>query len=254
MRIYANLDEMHSETERNLHSLGIVVKPQTMQDKFVAGNADYETLELSPHEFTVLQFADRNEWLTKLGGNLDWAVHEFQERARITLDRNRTGPNPGSAWKKRATTWKEFLHGRPPKFSYSYGERLGMKLVRSMGRTPRDPAPTAIRQVADLLIKDSDTRQAILPVFCGPLDLVNVGGQARIPCSLHYQFLIRENELRMIYVMRSSDFYTHFMYDIWLAMELQSLMAAEIGIEVGRFTFFTGSLHIYRKDSEPGVF
>lgn len=247
MRIYANLDEMHSETKRNLHSLGILVKPQTMQDKLVAGNTDYETLELSPHEFTVLDFSDRNEWLKKLGGNLEWCVQEFKERARTPLDRNQPGPNPGKAWKLRSGTWFEFLHGKPPHFAYSYGERLGLKPTQFNRET-------AIKKIVNLLRKDPDTRQAILPVFNAFLDMPNMGGKARIPCSLHYQFTIREGELRMIYVMRSSDFYTHFMYDIWLATELQSLVAADLGMQVGRFTFFTGSLHIYRKDAEEGVF
>lgn len=248
MRIYANLDEMYSETERNLHSLGILVKPQTMQDKIVDGNTDYETLELSPHEFTVLHFEDRNRWLEEHDGNLQWAIEEFRERARLPLDRNRTGPNPGKAWRLRSGTWFEFLHGNPKRFAYSYGERLGMKV------SGLPPYNTALKTVVRLLQNDRDTRQAILPVFNAKLDLQNAGGVARIPCSLHYQFMIREGELRMIYVMRSSDFYTHFIYDIWLAMELQCLVAAELGIEVGRFTFFTGSLHIYRKDAKPGTF
>ena len=43
MRIYINADEMIEETKRDLAEMGIVVRPATMQDKYVKGNPDYET-------------------------------------------------------------------------------------------------------------------------------------------------------------------------------------------------------------------
>jgi thymidylate synthase len=54
--------------------------------------------------------------------------------------------------------------------------------------------------------------------------------------------------------MRSSDFHTHFVYDIWMALELLAYVADELGVPVGRFTFFSGSLHIYQKDADLGAF
>jgi thymidylate synthase len=86
-----------------------------------------------------------------------------------------------------------------------------------------------------------------------------MGGKARIPCSMYYQFLRRKRNgvevLDCIYTMRSCDFYTHLIYDVWLAMRLQEFIANAVGIESGNFTHFIGSLHAYRRDYEKkGVF
>jgi thymidylate synthase len=113
---------------------------------------------------------------------------------------------------------------------------------------------TALDHVINELRERPATRQAVLPIFDANQDMPHMGGAARVPCSLHYQFLVRYKELDMIYVMRSSDFLTHFPYDIWMALELQSYVAAQLRIPVHHFTFFTGSLHLYAKDADPGVF
>jgi thymidylate synthase len=90
-------------------------------------------------------------------------------------------------------------------------------------------------------------------------DIKNMGGIARIPCSMYYQFLRRNRNnqevLDCIYTMRSCDIYTHFLYDIWLTMRLQEYVANSLGIEPGNFTHFIGSLHAYKRDYEKkGVF
>lgn len=76
-----------------------------------------------------------------------------------------------------------------------------------------------------------------------------------MPCSLYYQFLRRDNQLNMVYAMRSCDFLTHFPVDISLAMLLQRYVANQLMIDAGSFTYFTGSLHAYHKDmKERGIF
>jgi thymidylate synthase len=78
-------------------------------------------------------------------------------------------------------------------------------------------------------------------------------------CSMFYQFMIRKDSegtprLSIIYVMRSSDFYTHFKNDIWLAVELRDYIAKELNIKTGLFTMFVSSLHMFKKDMEEGVY
>ena len=92
-----------------------------------------------------------------------------------------------------------------------------------------------------------ETRQAIIQVHNRSIDQFEMG-KKRIPCSMFYQFLKRDGKLDIIYIMRSSDFATHFQNDIWLAMELQKYIASETKIPVGKFIMFVSSLHIYRKD------
>jgi hypothetical protein len=73
-------------------------------------------------------------------------------------------------------------------------------------------------------------------------------------CSMHYQFLIRNKKLHGIYVMRSNDLLTHYVVDIWLACKIQMYIADQLGIAVGSFTYFGGSLHAYAKDFPKFVF
>jgi thymidylate synthase len=234
---------MYSDVRRDIHEMGVMVHPQTMQDKFVGDNADYRTLELSPYGFTIVDGRDAKGLLDGLELSSTWMEAEFAERIQGVH-------NPGHAWEIRREVWREFMHhGR---FSYTYAERFN-RLVEDDGEG-MDVEKGALSTIFHELHDHPDTRQAVLPVFNGDSDLPNIGGKARIPCSLHYQFLKRNGALQMIYVMRSSDFLTHFPYDIALAIRLQEYMAKLLVLPVGHFTFFTGSLHMYAKDADPGVF
>lgn len=249
MRIFANCKEMMSEMKRDIHEMGTLVHPQTMQDLSVEHDPGYATLELSPASFMILDGSDRDQMIEDAKASLAWCQSDFDER--VFKDRE----NPGTAWKHRRETWERFIHNG--KFAYTYSERLWRRLQdRSIPFIEGNLAPTrpAIHAIIQELVKHPETRQAVLPIFNGDLDLCNLGGKARVPCSLHYQFLRRRGQLDIIYVMRSSDFNTHFVYDIWQALELLGYVAERISAPVGRMTFFSGSLHIYRKDADEGTF
>lgn len=239
MRIYKNCFEMHSEVRRDLHEMGTLVHTETMQDKRIADDDDYRTLELSPYAFQILGGQDRDEWIESLGLSLEWCREDFMERISSYGDPSCPTHNPGEAWKLREV-WDEFVHDG--KFAYTYSERFGLNhtLTRMMEELKQDP----------------NTRHGILPVYNASIDSYRLDGSMRIPCSMHYQFMRRDNALQGMYVMRSCDLITHFPYDIWHALELQRFVAGAEGISIptGRFTFFTGSLHIYAKDADEGVF
>lgn len=246
MRIFDNCKEMYSDVKRDLHEMGTIVHPETMQDIDVKDNPDFRTLELSPATFMILNGDDRDEWLLSLGGNLEWCKADFHERVHSPIYHSCPGPNPGQAWELRRETWAPFIHdGR---FAYTYGERFGAQSEIN------DSPKTALQRVVEQLSMNTGTRQAVLPIFDGYRDLPNLGGKKRVPCSLHYQFMRRRGVLDMIYVMRSTDFHTHFMYDTWMALNMRDFVAGLLGIEPGRYIYFTASLHIYAKDAEEGVF
>lgn len=241
MRIYENCMEMHNEVKRDLHEMGTVVPLETMQDIKVKGNPAFDTLELSPYDFSIINGEDRDELITKFNLSLEWCKADFIERI------NGLRRNPGAAWTLREETWAPFLH--KGKFAYTYGERFGRLIEgHAYGMT------NALERIIDELTANPHSRQCVLPIFDARDDLQNLGGKKRVPCSLHYQFMIRDKALRMMYVMRSSDFHTHFNYDIWMALEMQSYVAGILGIGCGRFAFFTGSLHHYRKDWDLETF
>lgn len=244
MRIYESCLEMYNEVKRDLHEMGTIVPLESMQDIDVRGNKDYDTLELAPYDFCIINGEDKDELLTKHGLNLEWARTDFIERV------NNRRQNPGVAWTLREETWAPFIHDG--KFAYTYGERIGRPVPVEFG-TDTITIP-ALERVVDELHYRSHSRQCILPIFDARDDLPNLGGKRRVPCSLHYQFMIRDHALRINYVMRSSDFHTHFNYDIWMALRMQEYVANRLHIGCGRMSFFTGSLHLYRKDWDNQTF
>ena len=84
-------------------------------------------------------------------------------------------------------------------------------------------------------------------------DLCFLDGSRRIPCSMYYDFLIRQNGkgekvLHICYHQRSSDFVTHFGNDVYLAWRLMEYVAQEVGVKPGYLYHTIDSLHSYKKD------
>lgn len=235
MRIFSGLKEAYKEVERDLVEMGSSVKPETYQDQNVRDNPGFETKEIQGYTFMITSQVKLREDFEELGGKFAYILKEFSDRVCIEY------LNPGNSWSERAKVWTPFIH--KGKFSYTYNERI------------REQLPIITQE----LIDRPSTRQAVLTIFDRHQDIAHLGGRARVPCSMHYQFLIRKRQgealLDMIYVMRSCDIYTHLIYDIYLAMKLQEFVAHSIGLEPGNYTHFIGSLHAYRKDYETkGVF
>ena len=228
MRLFTNWNEAYEEVKRDLAEMGILVKPKTMQDKNVEGNPDYETMELQNYCYTLLN-ANSKE-IT--GVTQPWADMEFIER----IDPSGT-VNPGEAWKTRSDVWTEYMHDG--KMAYTYNERL-MKNDQ-------------LNKIIKRLKEDSDSRQLWVSIWDPNIDPDKLGGVSRVPCSLGYNFQVREGKLNLTYVMRSCDFNTHFINDIYLAIKMLEYVADQTGYEVGSFTHFMFSLHIYKKDIK-GVF
>lgn len=252
MRIYENCEELMSEMGRDLWEMGKIVKPKTYQNKVIEGNEDFITKELICEQYclTSLKHSDYLFAYTKAKA---WADAEFNERI--------IGLNPGTAWKLRPEMWEQFLVDG--KFDYSYGERFNQTV-----RYKEEVLPL-IQAVAKQLADDPDTRKAILPVYGSFIrkevdgllnyerDIDEMDGHKRIPCSMYFDFLIRNGKLNMCYHQRSSDFVQHFGNDVYLAWSLMVLMVKLVNnlkgsdedeVEVGYLYHTIDSLHAYQKD------
>lgn len=99
-----------------------------------------------------------------------------------------------------------------------------------------------LEDVVSLLAARRHTRQAYLPVWF-PED---TGGStrlnARVPCSLGYHFMIRNDILSCRYFIRSCDLVRHFTNDVYLAARLMQWMAEQVTNYNGRHTVHTGKL------------
>lgn len=228
MRIYTNPIEMIKEVERDLYEMGITYQSATVQDKKVAGK-EAETLELYGYAYTLTAWSlDYLENMVQYNGNsFQWAMAEEDERLH-----NIGVINPGHAWKANKKFWGQFL--RDGFFSYFYPERWQQQL------------PYIIRE----LELRPNTRQAIMTVYDHHQDLGNFGGRDRVPCSISYQFMIREGKLNCIYYQRSCDFFKFFSTDVFLTIKLLEYVASQIECEAGHFIHFIGSLHAFKNDLE----
>lgn len=239
MRIYSSAYELMSETGRNLWEMGAEVKPKTYQNKVIEGNDEFITKELICEQYCLTALGDESVLFLFDPRSLEWTDEEFKER----IDRNTTwGVNPGSAWELRKDLWEQFINRRG-EFDYTYNQRMRY----ATGGSGNDN----LQLVIDQLRTDHQTRKAVLPIF-GLEDVENIGGGQRMPCSMYYDFLIREvngvEQVNITYHQRSADFVTHFGNDVYLAWKLMEYVANILGVKPGYLYHTIDSLHSYKKD------
>lgn len=109
---------------------------------------------------------------------------------------------------------------------------------------------TEYQWVLESLIKDKDSRQAIMH-FNKSNHQYN--GVKDFPCTLNVQFMIRENKLNSHIIMRSSDLFFGISYDIpfFSLLHQNTLLLLKNyyhDLQIGSLFFNTMSLHIYEKD------
>lgn len=205
--------------------------------------------------------------------NLPWADDHFLKERVSGMP-----INPGTTWRtwpyaKSADTHRRHDTGYDdPPFDHSYAERYWpRKAGKSKGGTfsPAQAAYTPVhqgirfpyggmRELLLLLVDDPLTRQAYLPVWF-PEDLWAAQNRKRVPCTLGYHFIRRNEELHCIYPMRSCDFIRHFRDDVYLTIRLQKWILSNLkwrdkerwrDVKTGSFTMHITSLHCFQSDLE----
>ena len=172
--------------------------------------------------------------------------------------------NPGD-WHHR---WpyhgnSEALHQRDDqkRYDHNYMERFWPKLAGNASQ-PHQGIRFSYGDLADVvaqLQREPLTRQAFLPIF-HPEDTGATAGQ-RVPCTLGYHFIIRENKLHMVYYLRSCEIYRHFKNDVYMAMRLGQWVRNQVfnlranrdlslnAPEMGSLTMHITSLHGFVGDT-----
>lgn len=235
--------------------------------------------EMATHE--VRHFMMRVPMLTEdlsyhreqINPNLPWADDHFEERVCGYPI------NPGFQWAKWpwGNNAKKFLDAEG-KFNHNYMERYWPKLAGMLGatNTAQEYAKRLVSMygddlyghqnrgiehaygdaldVAKLLAREPLTRQAVMPVWF-PEDTGVLHGE-RVPCSLTYHFMMRNNALDVSYTLRSCDFVRHFRDDIYLTLRLALWMIDQARriderwaqVRPGEFVMLISSLHMFRND------
>ena len=236
MRLFTDSMEMIKEVERDLFEMGTVYQTATVQDQEVKDDPKFQTKELFGYGYTLVDFSEsRLEKMAFYTGYLDgkeeWLDSEIDERL-FAMSAPNHPLNPGHAWKINEDLWGKFI--RDGLFSYSYAERWQAQI------------PYVIRE----LQLRPNSRQAMITMYDRHEDMMNWGGRDRVPCSVSYQFLIREGKLNCLYNQRSCDFYKFFGADVYFTVRLQKYIARALNIDCGQFVHMIGSLHAFAGDFE----
>ncbi len=134
------------------------------------------------------------------------------------------------------------LHGT---FHYPHASELADANAMRSGRD------TQLELAGAILAEKPLSRQAVVQLW-SPKDLVHsrYGGVNDVPCTVSFQFLLRDGRLRMSVNMRSSDVWLGLPNDIFALTTMQKLVAGMLGVEPGPATFTMTSLHVYSRDWE----
>ena len=119
------------------------------------------------------------------------------------------------------------------------GSCYGSKIFNS------PPSPTVWELTRQLLTIDPATRRAVLYFNDATAHLDPSCPDAA--CATSLQFILRNGALDAILTMRSNDAILGLPYDIFLFTSLQELMAVDLGVSLGAYHHFVGSLHLYEK-------
>lgn len=225
MRIYGDAYELVSELFREVWEMGHIVHPHSMQNKVVRDDPEFVTKEVTNYSYCLLTINKKDYLFLSDFRSKEWVEAEFEERVSGNY------VNPGAAWTIRKDVWEQFLD-KDGKFDYTYNERMSGQII----------------SVANELMVNPDTRQAIISIWDPNIDHYNFGGRKRVPCSIYYQFIVRNEKLHIIYNQRSADVVTHFGNDVYLAWKLKDYMASIVGIKPGYLYHNIASLHSYKKD------
>lgn len=256
-----------------------VVHTEKWQGVDISKKPDMATHEIRHYLFEAsMPTEELDYYRIQIRPNSPWADDHFAERV--------CGQpiNPGTQWKHwpYAHSAEKFL-SPDGKFNHNYMERYWPRyagIIDFPTDTPEDfhkrmteLGPYAphegilhpygdLNSVVDQLVREPLTRQAILPVFF-PEDTGAQHG-SRVPCSLFYQFLVRNGRMDLTYMLRSCDLMRHFRDDIYLTVRLLLWVLAECrkrearmilnrerifqDIRPGQFTMLITSLHLFRND------
>jgi len=95
-----------------------------------------------------------------------------------------------------------------------------------------------------LLTRKPGSRRAVIQLFNAE-DIATDHNE--IPCTTSLQFHLREGMLHMSVTMRSNDAYWGLPHDVFCFTMLLEMMARRLGVEVGEYHQYVGSMHIYDK-------
>jgi len=237
MRNYKNCLEAIKNVARDLAVRGITYNAKTVQNRLLE---DTEFKELIAVQFSILDIRDkRDDMLDYIFKDKNEALnikrYIYQECYERFEDLD---INPGKSYLYREEFWKQYLNNEG-KFDYTYNERLHLN-------------SQWIKAIETLKL-DKGNRQAIISIWNPSEDINYTNGIKRVPCSIYYHIIIRDDKVHLIYRMRSSDLVNHLPIDLYLATltlekALVDLRTRYPELKAGYLFFSSDCLHVLHED------
>ena len=198
-----NLTQAIELATTTLKTEGVKVYPKKWQAREVSMGMH----EIFNFNFTAEIPHTIQELVEQVKPDLPWADEHFDERV-CGLPLNPAPSYVRWPYYKEDEKWR--VDG---KFSHTYPERIWPPQIEGIRYTYGN-----LDDVIDLILSDPLTRQAFLPLWF-PEDTGAHHGE-RVPCTIGYWFIHRDNTLSITYPMRSCDIRRHFRNDVYMASRL----------------------------------
>lgn len=252
MKYYTCFADAIKAVGENLRRNSKLVHPDKWQGIDVAKRPEAAMHEVLHTSFAVMTGGneDLQNLRADIGPNMPWADDHFRERVEGFPS------NPGDTW--RSWPWanaadKHRTEGE--KFTHTYMERYWPKYnAEGVKRYGIMYEYGDLNNVVEHLAKHPESRQAFLPVWF-PED-TGVTHEGRVPCTLGYHWIRRDDLLHTTYYIRSCDFYRHFRDDLYLSQRLTIWMLDRLReeslnwsfVRPGLFVFHCVSMHLFVND------
>lgn len=100
-------------------------------------------------------------------------------------------------------------------------------------------------QSIEALLRDKPgSRRAVIQLFNAE-DIAT--HHKEIPCTTTLQFHLRNDRLHLSVTLRSNDAYWGLPHDVFCFTMLQEMIARRLGVEMGEYYQYVGSMHVYEK-------
>lgn len=179
--------------------------------------------ELRGTSFRIEEWNDRSDMMQDNGLSTTFAEFDIQDRL------SKEPVNPGKAIQFDETGVLSKYIRADGTLRYTYSERVYNQIPK----------------IVKLLKEKPSTRQAFISIWDPCLD-IEVLEIERVPCSIGFQFLIRDGKMDLIYYMRSLEVSKCLGNDIYTSTRFLEEMAKMVCVDVGTVTFSVGSLHVFK--------
>jgi thymidylate synthase len=132
--------------------------------------------------------------------------------------------------------------GNSEKYHGAYGNRLR----NSFGFDQLDAAYKA-------LLENPLSRQVVLQIWNASTDFPRENGRPAapdIPCNICSLLKLRNGRLEWVQILRSNDIFRGTPYNIVQFTMIQEIMSGWLGCDVGEYTQYCDSMHLYESDVE----